>query len=126
MSDPLGQLGRYLSKLKKEAEFAAKRYKPETSTERMLDTFDPTVPFTMEFKTFDTFSSVWMDLFFKSPGPSGCCGETFCSVCELFSGQIAVKTLTFGYIPGTLNVFDKDIRITDYEETDPSAGIVTT
>lgn len=123
--DKLKQAINDVNVIKGDANFAAKRHKRDKRIERGLDTFDRLIPFTMDFEASDK-NIIYLDLNFKPPAPSICCGSCYCSVCEVFANNLTI-TLTYGYISGTVNIFvgasqETATRVTDFVELDPNAG----
>ena len=83
MSDTANQVGKVIKSNNRAAQRVLKRYVPKLrKVERILDTFDSAVPFTMEFHTKDTESRFTLDIIFRKPGPSTCCDQFICAICE--------------------------------------------
>ena len=120
--DNVNQVGKTLGETKSTTDYASKRKLRKIRVERGLDTFDTKVPFEFEFRTKKN-ETAYLSLHFRTPAPSACCGTCYCSVCEEFTNLVDI-TLTYGYIHGTVNIFDLDSRerITDFVEIDPDAG----
>jgi len=128
MSDNLNQLGKSLNKNRDIADTALRKDRPIIpQIERVRDTMDPEIPFTLEFEQKFDGHRVLLDLVFLPPPKTGCCADCSCSICEFFDGGVT-ETLyltTYAYIPDTVHVFKNNIEITTFEETDPALSQVT-
>jgi len=131
-NDGINQIGKYVGKTGKNANRALKKSEPDYAADEIArDIFDPVVSYVMYFTTSRPNQSIKADLKFELPPPNiglgKCCGDCYCSKCEIFffddfDSQIILTE--YPYVAGTVRVFDAYGNTSLVTETDPDAGIV--
>lgn len=127
MSDTANQVGKVIKSNNRNAQRVLKRFVPKLrKIERVLDTFDSAVPFTMEFHTKHNETAYKLDLIFRPPGPSICCDQFLCAACESFADGNETITLQRPYRPNSVTVYVRGkLRPEEFTETNPTTGVVT-
>jgi hypothetical protein len=128
--DNVHELGKNLKSQSTKAKYAVEKQNAEyPTTETVRDIFDSVVSYRAHFKTTRKGMSVKADLQFELPPPTigsgNCCGDCFCTACEMYLNADFVDGLgytTYPYLPGTLRIRDSHTYDSPVVEADPTTG----
>lgn len=125
-SDGLNELGKYLEEIDSETDHRLNRYsKNKIKLEKERDIFDKRVPFTTYFYTEENEKTINLDLLLRPPPPSGCCGDCFCTIWEVYTDGVDELTTLYEYIPGSVKAFLNGDLVTTFIETGPMTILFT-
>lgn len=126
MTDSLNELSRILKGHRQESSDALKRlHKKKYKIERVVDMFDPTNSFRMDFFKGRGLTNVNMDLYFKPPPAVACCAGDYCSLCQIFNAGEEFLQLEMAYISGSVTMRINGREFLNFTETNPDQGTVT-